>query len=143
MYNHSCVPYYYPYLLQIPKPRVFGCLIYNNPFNQQVQLCWYKNFAVYYLDLGTVSVEASKVTTVNVYRFITGFDNLGNPIFVPGQHNILENVPGDPQYNPIWRVMLVEVPSDYIPDSIRSDDEIRRRGLKIIPTEIAINCPIL
>ncbi len=126
-----------------PPARLFGFLIYNNPFNQDVELCWYKNFAIYYLDLGPVSVEASKVTTVNVYRFIFGFDKSGNPIFVPGQHSILQNVPGEPQYNPLWQVMLVVAPPDYMPDSIRSDDTIRRLGLKVIPTEIVINCPVL
>lgn len=143
MYHHSAFVYYNPYNIKIPVPRLFGWLIYNNPFNQKVELCWYKNFAIYYLDLGLVSVEASKVTTVNVYRFITGFDDSGNPIFVQGQHNILQNVPGDPLYNPLWRVMLVEAPPGYMPDSIRSDDEIRRQGLNIIPTEIVINCPVL
>lgn len=135
--------YISPHISKTPRARVFGFLIYNNPFNQDVELCWYKNFAVYYLDLGAIPVEASKVTTVNVYRFITGFDSAGNPIFVPGQSSILQNVPGDPEYNPLWRVMLVEAPPNYAPSSIRSDDEIRRRGLRVIPTEIVVNCPVL
>ncbi|KAB3524855.1 hypothetical protein [Alkaliphilus serpentinus] len=123
--------------------RCVNPLIYNDPFNQRPEPGWYNNQIVYYLNLGPVFLEEGKNTIADIYQFIYGFDPAGNPIRVMGQWNIINVVPGDPGYSQLWRVIFIIVPSNFIPQSIRSVSMIRKSGYESVVTDTIIDCPVL
>lgn len=105
---------------------------------------WYRGDEVRYYDFGMNSpVSGNTVTPAPIWAFITGMDDDGNPVFVEGQHTIIDAVPGDMDYSDLWEVQLVTVPEDYEPDSIRSRDEVEMGGYEITPPGIYVNCPVV
>lgn len=67
------------------------------------------------------------------------------PIDAP---DIIDVVPGDPAYTPLWRVHYVCVSSLYAGEVIASrqgiDDAIRARlVVEVRPTELVVNCPVV
>jgi predicted lipoprotein with Yx(FWY)xxD motif/plastocyanin len=105
---------------------------------------WYKDQQVQYYDFGANSaVSGDMVLTAPIYALIFGKNTDGSPNFVPGQHNIVNSVPGDPGYSDLWRVNLVTVPADYQADSIRSQADILAGGFAMEQTDILVNCPIV
>ncbi|MEX2247558.1 MAG: hypothetical protein WEC75_12840 [Dehalococcoidia bacterium] len=106
---------------------------------------WYKDRAVKYYDFGanTPLASGNTVQTAPIYVFIHGMNADGSPDFVAGQHNVVDDVPGDDGYSDLWQVMLVTVPDGYEPDSITSKDEIDAAGYEITETDMFVNCPIV
>lgn len=105
---------------------------------------WYRDQQVRYYDFGTNSPSANgAVSVAPIWAFITGMDAGGNPLFVEGQHNIVNAMPGDPGYSDLWQVQLVTVPNGYVADSIRSYDDLMASGYEITPISIFVNCPIV
>ena len=105
---------------------------------------WYRGADVRYYDFGMNSaVSGNVVATAPIYAFITGMDDEGNPIFVEGQHNIVDVVPGDAGYSDLWEVNLVVVDEDYEPDSIKSQAEVDDMDYEIIKPGLLVNCPIV
>lgn len=106
---------------------------------------WYRDREVQYYDFGTNTplTEGSSVLTAPIYAFITGMDADGNPQFVEGQNNIVAVQPGDEGYSDLWQVMLVTVPEDYEPNSIKSASEVMSGGFDVTQTDIFVNCPIV
>lgn len=113
-------------------------LDYNNPLGQKLEKCWYKRAIFYYLDLGPVSVSP-KAKVADIYITIKGFDSKNQPIQVEGQYNIFDTVPGDVDYSPLWKVNWVIVPSDYVPNTLRSKQDVFKSGYKTIPADLVIN----
>jgi hypothetical protein len=62
---------------------------------------------------------------------------------VPGQLNIVDRVPGEAGYNDFWRVVMVDVPDDYVANSVTSLSGIEASGFTMTPTENLVNCPIV
>ena len=87
-------------------------------------LGWYKGQEVQYFDFG-----AAPDFTAPIYAFATGMDANGNPQLVAGQHNIIDDLPGNPDYSPFWDVNLVIVPAGYQANSITSLAQIQELGL--------------
>lgn len=105
---------------------------------------WYRDQEVRYYDFGMNSpASGNTIATAPIWAFITGLDADGNPQFVEGQHNIVDVVPGDGGYSDLWEVMLVTVPEDYEPDSIRSAAEVQAAGYEITAPGMFVNCPIV
>jgi hypothetical protein len=104
----------------------------------------YEGRHVEYYDFGANSPTTNGVvSTAPIFVFINGFDAAGNPMFVDGQHNIVNSIPGVDGYSDLWQVMLVEVPGSYVPDSIQSKADIDAAGYPITTTDILVNCPIV
>ena len=99
---------------------------------------WYQDQEVYYPDFGL-----NPPVAIPIWAFITGMDAGGNPLFVEGQHNIIDAVPGDDGYSAFWRVNLVTVPDDYEPDSITDAAEINAMGYEVTETDLVVNCPVV
>lgn len=118
-------------------------LLYNNPFNQDFNGGWYNGCRVYYLNLGQVFLKESKNIIKDIYQFVCGFDDEGNPIRVRGQDNVIDVVPSDKDYTPFWRIVYVVVPKDYVPQSIRSVQGIKKSGYETVETDMVVNCPVL
>jgi hypothetical protein len=99
---------------------------------------WYKGKEAHYFDFGP-----SPDFTLPIYAFITGMDSAGNPQFVPGQHNIIDVIPGQGGYSPFWDVHLVKVPADYQANSITSIAQAMASGYEMIHPGIVVNCPVI
>lgn len=106
---------------------------------------WFQDREVQYYDFGTNTPLAANntVPTQPIWVFIHGMNADGTPDFVEGQHNIVDVVPGEPGYSDLWQVVLVTVPEDYEPDSIRSAEDVRDSGFETQTTDMLVNCPIV
>lgn len=98
---------------------------------------WYQGQEVYYPDFGLNPPFA-----IPIWAFITGMDADGNPVFVEGQHNVIDAVPGDEAYSAFWRVNLVVVDGEYEPDSIRDAADINEM-YEVTQTDLVVNCPVV
>jgi hypothetical protein len=65
----------------------------------------------------------------------------GDP--VPGQHNIVDVIPGDAGYNDFWQVVKVTVPDEYIANSMTRVQELVTAGYPQETTNMLVNCPIV
>ena len=67
----------------------------------------------------------------------------GSGAHVPGQLNIVDDVPGDADYNDFWQVMKVTVPDGYVANSATSLDDLEAAGYAVEATSTLVNCPIV
>jgi len=67
----------------------------------------------------------------------------GEPNPVPDQLNIVDDIPGDFDYNDFWRVNKVTVPQNYVANTITKYSEIIAGSYPIEETDIIVNCPIV
>ncbi len=105
---------------------------------------WYKGEEVVYYDFGMNSPASNGiVATAPIYAFITGMDSDGNPVFVEGQHNIVDVVPGDAGYSDLWEVHLVTVDDSYKADSITSVSDVMSANFDTVVPGLLVNCPIV
>src|SRR5205823_11079093 len=111
---------------------------YNNPFAQGIERVWYDGKIVYALDLGEVEMpEAGNVKVAKEYQpvYSVELDKNGKPKKepekVPGQYNIYDSIPGQDVYSPIWQFNYVQVPRDYVANSLRSALDCEQSGYPI------------
>ncbi|MBI2852829.1 MAG: hypothetical protein HYX84_06995 [Chloroflexi bacterium] len=50
---------------------------------------------------------------------------------------VLSSIPGQPHYNGMWEVVIVDVPEDYVADSLRSEDDVFASGYPMVGTRDA------
>lgn len=98
---------------------------------------WAKGEAVFYPDFG-----ANPATAEPIYVLVHGMNPDGTPRVVEGQRNIIDTVPGDPNYTAFWRVTFVVVGDDYEANTIRSADDVVAGGFEMTPTDMVVNCPV-
>jgi len=98
---------------------------------------WYNGQMIYYFDFG-----ANPPIAAPIYVMITGMDAQGNPRMVQGQRNIIDVVPGDPDYTAFWQVVLVTVPENYEANTLKSADAVLSSGYPMEETDILVNCPV-
>ena len=98
---------------------------------------WRDGKAVYYPDFGLNVAE-----TAPIWAFITGFDGDGNPMFVEGQRNVIDVVPGDDGYSAFWEVNLVMVPAGYVANTIMDAAGVAASGYETIKPGLVVNCPV-
>lgn len=99
---------------------------------------WHRDQRVFYPDFG-----ANPAVAVPIWAFITGMDTDGNPLFVEGQNNIIDALPGDAGYSAFWLVNLVVVPDNYEPNSITSAAAVVDSGFEILQPGLVVNCPVV
>lgn len=99
---------------------------------------WYKGQEVFYFNF-----EQPTVQTAPIYAFVTGFDENDEPVFVEGQQNIIDVIPGDENYSSFWDVQMVVVPEDYEANTITSADEVMAAGYEIMSAGLLVNCPVV
>ncbi len=105
---------------------------------------WYRGEDVTYYDFGMNSaVNPPAVVPSPIWALIHGTDADGNPMFVEGQHNIVDVAPGDDGYSDLWLVNFVVVPEDYEPDSITSAADLQAMNYETIQPGVLVNCPIV
>jgi hypothetical protein len=66
---------------------------------------------------------------------------------VAGQHNIIDIVPGEKGYSPLWQVSKVTWKTGATPRLLRSADAVKQASaageVTIAPTSTVVNCPVL
>jgi hypothetical protein len=62
---------------------------------------------------------------------------------VANQLNVVNVIPGDLGYNDFWRVYKVNVPNDYVANTITSYQQLVASGYSIEETNDLVNCPIV
>lgn len=93
---------------------------------------------------------------VNFEPNLTKSQDLGNlwifkngvkgPGFMGFQASVVDSIPGDPGYTPLWKVSIVEWKKTSTPTILGSDDAIAAASkgqITITPTKAVVNCPIL
>ncbi len=85
------------------------------------------------------NLDVQPRSLVPVYRL----RRVGETTPVPGQLAIFDYLPGDNGYSDLWRVIDVEVPTDYVANTSTDSASLVRRGFAITPTTAVVNCPIV
>lgn len=96
---------------------------------------------------------------VNYAANLTQSQDIGNlwifkngvkgPGFMGFQASVVDSIPGDSHYTPLWKVSIVEwkTTGGTTPTILGSDDAIAQAASKgqitITPTKVVVNCPIL
>lgn len=64
-----------------------------------------------------------------------------------GQHNIVDTVPGRPDYSPLWQVRMVTFKSGVTPYLLKSkaevDNAVQKGDATVQKTDTVVNCPVL
>jgi hypothetical protein len=104
---------------------------------QPVTLGFYRGETVRYYDFGPIKLQPGN-KLAPIWTFTNG---------APGQRNIIDTVPGQKAYTPLWQVNQVTWAAGKSPQVLRSADEVRKAAadgeLSIAQTATVVNCPVL
>lgn len=105
--------------------------------NQKTAPGFYKGKSLRYLDLGPVKLAGGN-RVAPIWAFANGADE---------QKNVVDVVPGDRAYTPLWRVSMVRWKEGVEPRVLRSAAQIRAAAaagdVTIMSTRTVVNCPIV
>jgi hypothetical protein len=106
-------------------------------FGQSTTPGFAKGEAIVYLDLGPVKLRPGN-KVARIWAFTNGADE---------QRNIVDTVPGDEDYTPLWRVTMVTWRDGVAPRTLRSAAEVQAAQaageVTLQETGTVVNCPIL
>ena len=98
---------------------------------------FYRGHTVGYYDFGPIKLEPGN-RLAPIWTVTNG---------VPGQHNIIDTVPGAADYTPLWQLNKVTFKAGAKPHLLRSRAEVQaasRAGeVTITRTSTIVNCPVL
>ena len=63
-------------------------------------------------------------------------------MFVEGENNVINVVPGDPRYSAFWSVNLVTVPEGYEANSITALAGVIDSGYEVVQPGLVVNWPV-
>jgi hypothetical protein len=108
-----------------------------SPQKQPVTLGFYRGRTVRYYDFGPIKLKPGN-KLAPIWRFTNG---------APGQRNIIDTVPGQKRYTPLWQVNQVTWTAGKSPRVLRSAAEVKTAAaagdISIRQTAIVVNCPVL
>ena len=88
--------------------------------------------------------KAPASSLAQIYVFKNGVKGTGVMGFQP---NVVDSIPGDSKYSPLWKINLVEWKDTSSATLLGSEDEImnlfNQGKVTITPTTIVVNCPIV
>jgi hypothetical protein len=106
-------------------------------FSQDVTLGFYRGQVVSYLDFGPVKLKPGN-KTAPIWAFTNGDD---------GQRNVIDTVPGQRSYTPLWAVRLVTWKAGADVRVLRSAAAVRAAqkagDVTVQAMPIVVNCPVL
>jgi hypothetical protein len=112
----------------------------SNPvahFAQPTTLGFYRGKTVEYLDFGPVKLRAGN-KVAPIWAFTNG---------AARQVNIIDTVPGQKSYSPLWAVRLVTWKSGVTPRVLTSKNAVEQAAragqLSVKAMPIVVNCPVL
>lgn len=125
----------------VSTPELTEQLDYNDPLQQKVETAWAhgKKYWAFGPNIPLpIDPQRTKVAQeyVIVYEVSEAHDWAK---FVPLQLNIYDSVPGEPKYSPIWHLNWVVVPPDYVPNTLRSEEDVKNSPYPVIPSENYVN----
>jgi hypothetical protein len=88
--------------------------------NRRTGLGWFEGHDVAYFDFGPTALGPELA-----FAFHTGREDSGAPRVLRDQRQVVTAVPGSPGYSDLWDLQLVEVPTSYEVNSLRSVEAIR------------------
>jgi hypothetical protein len=107
------------------------------PAKQPVAAGFYRGKTIHYYDFGAIKLAAGN-KLAPIWAVTNG---------VAGQHNIVDTVPGQPDYSPLWQVMMVTFKSGVTPRLLTSADQVKQAeqsgDVTIQATTMVVNCPVL
>ena len=112
-------------------------LTYSNPYNLDVERVWFDGRVVYAIEQGELDVPIESIKVAQEYQVVYAVDLdergkvRGEPERVDGQYNIYDSVPGMEKYSPLWQFNYVIVPRDYVPNTLRSEQDCLASGYEI------------
>src|SRR5438093_8965803 len=104
---------------------------------QPVVLGFYEGKTVRYYNFGPIKLKPGN-KLAPIWTFTNG---------AAGQHNIIDTVPGEKGYTPLWQVSKVTWAAGKTPRVLRSADAVRKAAaageVTIARTSTVVNCPVL
>jgi len=98
---------------------------------------FYRGEVIHYFDFGPVKLKAGN-KLAPLWTVTNG---------PTGQHNIVDTVPGRPDYSPLWQVSKVTWKSSATPRLLRSTADVNRAvkagEATVAKTATVVNCPVL
>ena len=80
----------------------------------------------------------------NLWIFKNG---VKGPGFMGFQASVVDSIPGDSHYTPLWKVSIVEWKTTSTPTILGSDDiitdAVKKGQITVTPTNVVINCPVV
>lgn len=102
------------------------------------QLGWYEGHYVQYFDFGVVTPVPAAM-----WRFATGRDAAGEPVFLESQNSLLDSIPVAPAYPDLWSIRVVRVDSTYAPNTIKSATALRGSRYAVDSATVVRNLPVV
>jgi hypothetical protein len=106
-------------------------------FGQLETLGFYKGQTIAYLDLGPINLRPGN-TVAPIWAVTNG---------TADQRNVIDVVPGDDGYTPLWAVRMVTWRDGTTPRTLRSAEEVEAAlaagEVTIVETDIVVNCPVV
>ena len=104
---------------------------------QPVTLGYYDGATVRYYDFGPIKLKPGN-KLAPIWTFTNG---------TPGQRNVIDTVPGQANYSPLWLVNKVTWAAGKTPHTLTSAAAVRKAAaagdVKIVATATVVNCPVL
>jgi hypothetical protein len=98
---------------------------------------FYHGKVIHYFDFGPIKLKAGN-------RLAPLWAVTNGPV---GQHNIVDTVPGQADYSPLWQVSMVTWKSSATPRLLRSKADVeaatRAGDVTVMKTATVVNCPVL
>lgn len=107
-------------------------------FDQPEVLGFAKGDVVAYYDLGPVELSGEENAVAPIWAVTNG---------VAEQQNIIDTVPGDDDYTPLWGVIMVTFAEGVEPYLLSSAGEVEQAvesgDVTLEETDVVVNCPVL
>jgi hypothetical protein len=104
---------------------------------QPVTLGYYDGATVRYYDFGPIKLKPGN-RLAPIWTVTNG---------TTGQRNVIDTVPGQASYSPLWLVNKVTWAAGKTPHTLTSADEVRKAAadgdVTIVATATVVNCPVL
>lgn len=104
---------------------------------QPVAAGFYRGRTIHYYDFGPIKLAAGN-KIAPIWTVTNG---------VSGQHNIVDTVPGQASYSPLWQLQIVTFKSGVTPHLLTSAADVQQAKqdgeVTIQATKTVVNCPVL
>ena len=119
-------------LLSIAAPATAA-----GPAKQAVVPGFYQGQTISYYDFGPIKLKPGN-KLAPIWAVTNG---------AAGQHNIIDTVPGQADYSPLWRVSMVTFKDSTTPHLLKSkadvDAAVKAGEVTVTETNMVVNCPVL
>lgn len=117
----------------VSTPQLTEQLDYNNPLTQPVETAWFDGKKYWAIGPNIpLPIDPAKTKIAQEYLVAYSVSPHGYAKLVSLQLSIYDSIPGMPKYSPIWRLNYVIVPRDYVPNSLRSAEQVLSSGYPIV-----------